>query len=122
MRIRSVVVALSLVLSAAVSQAQTSAWPSASTFRVEWEPKPEHSGRPGVHGYVYNDSRYRVGNVRLRVEVLDGAKQVVRERLDWVYGDIAAGGRAYFSLRFADPTANYRMSVESFDLIAISNP
>ena len=88
-------------------------------LRVEWEPGSEAFGRPKIVGYVYNDSRYRIGSVRLRVESLDGEKRVVRETLAWTYFDVPAAGRAYFFVARPQGGTDFRLSVESFVLISI---
>jgi hypothetical protein len=89
----------------------------AGLLRVEWEALAEEWTRPRIAGYVHNASTYRIGSVRLRVQVLDAAEQVVREELAWIYVDVPARGRAYFSIR--RPAGDrYRLAVESFVLIA----
>jgi len=91
----------------------------AKMLRVEWEPGSETFGRPKLVGYVYNDSRYRIGSVRLRLESLDGAKQVTRETLAWTYIDVPSSGRAYFSVPRPRDAQDFRITVESFVLIAV---
>src|SRR2546427_12447486 len=44
----------------------------------------------------YNDSTFRIGSVRLRVEALDGANQVLNEALHWAYVDVPARGRGAY--------------------------
>jgi hypothetical protein len=114
----SVVVVLSVmgVAGGAAAQNQSEV---ARLLRVEWEPGSEAFGRPKLVGYVYNDSRYRIGSVRLRVESLDGEKQVLRETLAWTYVDVPAAGRAYFSVTRPSGAAAFRVSVESFVLISV---
>src|SRR3989442_6705187 len=86
-------------------------------FRVEWERRTETWRRPGVDGYVYNDSTSRIGNVLLHVEVLDVAEAVVGERSTWVLGDVTPNGRAYFTLPSPPPDHTYRIRVKSFNVI-----
>jgi hypothetical protein len=114
---------LSLVLlacSAQVAQAQPIR-PTPETFPVEWQPRSGQL-RPGVEGYVYNYSEYRVGSVRLKVEVLDQQGRVSRQQFAWVYGSIDAGGRGYFTLPPLKSTETYRIAVESFDLLSRQAP
>jgi hypothetical protein len=47
----------------------------AQSLRVEWQRTTEVSRRPGIEGYVYNDSPYQIGNLRLRLEILDASDQ-----------------------------------------------
>lgn len=89
----------------------------ARQLRVEWEALDEAWSRPRLAGHVYNDSTYRIGSVRLRVEVLDAGGKVVREELAWIYVDVPAHSRASFSLRRPKGQA-FRLGVESFVLIA----
>lgn len=89
----------------------------AKLLRVEWDTQAEAWTRPRLAGHVYNDSSYRIGSVRLRVEVLDAAQQKVREELAWIFVDVPARGRAYFSVRRPAGEA-FRVTVESFVLIA----
>src|SRR5213080_1885415 len=62
----------------------------ANSLRVEWQRTTSLGGRPAIEGYVYNDSQFRIGGVRLRVEILDGSNQVVGETFGWVYGNISS--------------------------------
>lgn len=91
--------------------------PQAAAFQVEWETRTGY-WRPSVEGYVYNSSNYRVGNVRLHVEVVDTAGQRVSERNAWIYGVIDAGGRGYFVLPLPASGQTYTITVESFDLLS----
>jgi hypothetical protein len=113
-------VALLVLLLAGGAQAQTVG--GGAVFRVEWARRTEPWLKPGVEGYVYNDSVYRVGNVRLRVEVLDGSQQFLAERFAWVYGNIDAGGRTHFILPPPEPGQSYRITIVSYDLISRQAP
>jgi len=90
----------------------------AQLLRVEWTPLNEAWARPRLVGHVYNDSVYRVGSVRLRLQSLDASDQVVREDLAWIYVDVPARSRAYFSVQRPPAAQSFRVSVESFVLIA----
>jgi hypothetical protein len=89
----------------------------ARLLRVEWTAVSEEWTRPRIAGHVYNESMYRIGSVRLRVEILDASQQKVREELAWIYVNVPARGRAYFSVRRPGGEA-FRVTVESFVLIA----
>ena len=114
----SVVIVLG-VMGSAIGVAAQNQGEVGKMLRVEWEPGSEAFGRPKIVGYVYNDSRYRIGSVRLRVESLDGDKRVLRETLAWTYVDVPAAGRAYFSVARPQGATDFRLSVESFVLISI---
>jgi hypothetical protein len=93
------------------------------TLTVEWKRRTEVWVRPGLEGWVYNPSTYRIGSVRLKVQKLDGANQVVSERHTWVYGHVPAGGRTQFVIPLEpQDSAIYRISVESFVLISQESP
>lgn len=106
-----------LVLTLTVGVAAQPQVEVAKLLRVEWDTQAEAWTRPRLAGHVYNDSSYRIGSVRLRVEILDAAQQKVREELAWIYVDVPARGRAYFSVRRPGGEA-FRVTVESFVLIA----
>jgi hypothetical protein len=106
-----------LVLTLTVGVAAQPQVEVAKLLRVEWDTQAEAWTRPRLAGHVYNDSSYRIGSVRLRVEVLDATQQKVREELAWIYVDVPARGRAYFSVRRPGGEA-FRVTVESFVLIA----
>src|SRR5437764_14515627 len=89
--------ALALLLLGAAAHAQESSRPQAQSFRVEWTRLPP-TMRPGVGGYVYNDSSWRVTNVRLRAQVTDGSGRVLRESGASVWGNVRARSRACFRL------------------------
>lgn len=96
--------------------------PEPSAFRVEWERRDARFWRPAVEGYVYNESDYRVGNVRLRVEVVDASGHRLGGKTVWVPGAIDARGRGYFMLPPPEVGQAYRIAVESFDLLARQTP
>lgn len=90
----------------------------ARLLRVEWSPLSEEWTRPRLVGHVYNDSVYRIGSVRLRLQSLDASDQVLREDLAWIYVDVPARSRAYFSVHRPPGAQSFRVSVESFLLIS----
>ena len=94
----------------------------ARQLRVEWESVDEPCCPPRLVGHVYNASTYRIGSVRLRVETLDDQKQVVSETLAWIYVNVSARDRAAFSIRRPPRGSTFRLSVESFVLIAREAP
>ena len=112
-------VVLGLIGSAGAQSLQTQV---ANSLRVEWKRAVSLGGRPVIEGYVYNDSAYRIGGVRLRVEILDPSNQVVGEVFGWVYGDIASRGRWSFSMPPPAAGDSFRVSVESFHLVAREAP
>ena len=93
-----------------------------SQFRFEVdEAQSPHRGR-GVEGYVYNDSPWRITNVRLRVESVDETGHVTGDGSGWVIGDVKAGGRGYFFVLVAPGAAGYRATVQSYDRVVLETP
>jgi hypothetical protein len=103
------------------ASAQTPATDPQTPFRFELEEAHSHRGR-GVEGYVYNDLPWRITNVRVRVESVDGNGTVTSSASGWVIGDVRAGGRAYFYVPVSSRAATYRASVQSFDKVVLEMP
>jgi len=105
-------VAAALLSTVAGAQETT---PAGSGFRAETE--PDLLGRRGraIVGWLYNDGASAVGNVRLRVEVLDGGGQTVANGEAYVYGNVPAHGRAYFFVPVPSYGDRYRVTVLRYD-------
>jgi hypothetical protein len=110
-----------LIVVAAIAHAQPAAHPTAESFRLEWV-RRSPSMRPGVDGYLYNDSRWRVTNIRVRAVVVDAAGSVVRESVVSVWGNAVPGTRTFFVLPALREGEIYQLTVLSFDLIAEQSP
>jgi len=93
MQWRALLVAVAIVLVAATAQAQGPR-PTSESFRIEWVRRPP-SMRPGVDGYIYNESRWRVTNIRVRAVVVDAAGTPVRESTVSVWGNAVPGTRTF---------------------------
>jgi hypothetical protein len=106
---------MSLVVFVGTSSAQPPEAIVQEALRVEWD---RAEIRPGIEGYVYNDSPYRIGLVRLRVITRDDGGQTPGELLAWVYGNVPARGRCYFSVRVPKAREIVGITIESFKLIA----
>jgi len=78
--------------------------------------------RPGVDGYLYNDSRWRVTNVRVRAQVVDGSGSVLRESVVSVFGNAVPGARTFFVLPPIREAESYQLKVMTFDLISHEAP
>lgn len=118
---RSVLLASLALLLGGPAHAQEPGSPQPQAFRIEWARQPP-TMRPGVEGYVYNDSRWRVTNVRLRVRVTDASGRVVRESVAGVWGNVTPHGRAFFKLPPLAGHESYELAVVSFDLISQEGP
>ena len=93
-------VALAFVLGAAALPASAQAPPRfrGPVFRVEPETRSEFRRTGFVTGWIYNDGSGVAGLVRLKAQMLDETGKVVAEHVGWAYGNVTAGGRAYFMI------------------------
>ena len=107
---------LTTVAGAAVTRAEEAV--ADGPFRFELAQANGHRGL-GVEGYVYNGLPWRITNVRLRVEGVDGNGTVTASTSGWVMGDVTAGGRGYFYVPLSSPAKTYRASIESFDKVTV---
>ena len=88
----------------------------AGALRVDVAERPPRSR---AHGYVINDSSYRITAVRLRVDGTDPDGQVLEPAYGWVPGDIPGlGGRGWFNVVVPPNAERYAISVTSFDMVA----
>jgi len=87
-------------------------------FRFDFEESDTPRGK-GVEGYIYNESPWRITNVRLRVQSVDPNGTVTNESSGWVVGDVQAGGRSYFYVPVPAHAASYRATVQSFDKVGL---
>jgi hypothetical protein len=117
---RVLLLALALVLAGTSSYAQSDR-PTSDSFRLEWSRRPGWM-RPGTDGFLYNDSRWRVTNVRVQARALDGSGRLVRETVVSVFGNSVPGVRAFFALPPLGEGETYQLEVISFDLIAREGP
>ena len=108
-----------LTIDIGMGRAQTS---PEEIFRVEYNREAVPRGGWAVEGYVNNSSRLLVSGVRLRVEVLDAGGAPIGESFGWVYGNVPAGGRAYFTVSLPRRGADYRITVVSFTSNSVDAP
>jgi hypothetical protein len=92
------------------------------SLRVQWEADPPREGVQAVCGAVFNDGALSAQHVRLLVEQLDGAGNVVLRRDLEVLGEVPSGGRSYFCVPepTGDGTYTYRLEVIGADPMATS--
>lgn len=117
---RVLLLVLALVLAGTSSYAQSDR-PTNDSFRLEWSRRPGWM-RPGTDGFVYNESRWRVTNVRVQARALDGSGRLVRETTVSVFGNSVPGVRTFFALPPLGEGETYQLEVISFDLIAREGP
>jgi hypothetical protein len=110
-----------LVLTAAPGSAQE---PRVGGFlRVQWHvTQLTEPTRTRLEGYVFNDSHVRITDVRLHVVERDGASRPVAEAWAWVFGDVPAGGSAYFVVPLPAAAERYDVAVVSFDPVSVEAP
>jgi len=85
----------------------------AQDFRVEWQVGQNRKG-PMIDGYVYNTAMRTADRMKLKIDQLDSAGNVVGSTTAVVLGTIPNDGRAYFSAS-VPPAASYRVQPYSFD-------
>ena len=85
----------------------------AQDFRVEWQVGQNRKG-PMIDGYVYNQAMRTADRMRLKIDRLDSAGNVVGSTTAVVLGTIPSDGRAYFSAS-VPPAASYRVQPYSWD-------
>ena len=118
---RVLLLAMAILAVVASAQAQGTGRPTSESFRIEWVRRPP-SMRPGVDGYIYNDSRWRVTNIRVRAVVVDAAGTKVRESVVSVWGNAVPGTRTFFVLPSIGEGEIYQLTVLTFDLISEQTP
>jgi hypothetical protein len=92
----------------------------AAAIRVEVE---NQQPDPYIRGSVTNNSDYRIGGVRLRVDSSDAAGRPLDPTFGWVYGDIPGrGGRVSFRVPASRNAVTCSVSIVSFDLISPQGP
>ena len=115
--IRTLTVALALTALPAVVWGQAGEAPPPRWFRVSWTP-PEDGPPAIIKGRVFNDSPYRVTDVRLQLEGLDANHQSVGRRLAWAIGDIDPRGETFFATEALAGAVSYQITVVSYDLVS----
>lgn len=107
---------MTLMLAAAVAAADG---PPEGWFRVSWEVY-DGAVPPRIEGRVHNDSPYRVTDVRLRLQGFNAENHGVGQRYAWAVGDIDAGGETSFVAEAMPGAVQYRIAVQSFDIVSDS--
>lgn len=118
MRRGFLLLAVTVLLLGASADAQSPARPSPESFRMEWSRRPGWM-RPGVDGYLYNESRWRVTNIRVRAQVVDSSGAAIRESSVSVFGNAVPGTRTFFTLPPIAEGERYQLTVVSFDLVSL---
>ena len=97
----AVLAALLICLGAGQARPQVQTRSVGSDLRVEGTGSEDRRGRPVV-------------SVRLRVDALDGAGQVMGSTVGYVLGDVPPSNRSYFEIKAPAKAASYRVTIQSF--------
>jgi hypothetical protein len=108
------VVALAATVLAAPLEPLVRGWEQ--FFRLDWD-VAERRGEPVVYGHIVNEWGVPARSVRLLVDALDPAGNVVAQDLTWVPGVLTPGTRAHFEAPAPAAASSYRVSVFAFDWI-----
>ena len=114
-------IAMMTIAGSVVAKAQTATADAQTPFQFELAQADGPRGL-GVEGYVHNSLPWRITNVRLRVDSVDGDGTVTATAWGWVLGDVKAGGRGYFWVPVSSAANTYRATVQSFDKVAVEAP
>ena len=119
--VASLALACAIILGglAAEARGQNPDRPALSSFRVNWNHRATSIGQ-AIVGSVSNTSTVRVTDVRLRVEGLNSAGNSVGVSFVWALGDIPPASETSFVAESIPGAADYRISVESFDLVSVN--
>jgi hypothetical protein len=120
------VVLIGVIATTAVVAAAAGLSPSASVttavqgweqwLRLEWSVETRGSGQE-IDGYVYNKHGSPLYGVQVLGQGLDGAGNVVQQKIAWVPGTVPPLQRAYFRIPEMPPAERYRVSVWAFNVI-----
>jgi len=108
------VLVLALVTSTLAAQLEPLVRGWEQFFEIDWA-GGQRGTEPVVYGHVHNTWGVPARSVRLLVDALDPAGNVVGQKVTWVPGTITPGMRAYFEAPVPAPAASYRVSVFAFD-------
>ena len=115
MRTRALLLALLVFAMPVAAGAQNFAIQGIERYlRLEWEASQGRRG-PVLTGYVHNIYGHSADRVRLLVEGLDGAGQVISTTHTQVVGSISPGARGYFEVPAPQGASSYRLRLISFD-------
>ena len=85
----------------------------AQYFSLDWKVVQSPRG-PAIEGFVYNLRNQTTDRMRLSIEHLDAAGNVVGSTTTWVLGGVPANNRTWFTTH-VPAAAGYRVEILSFD-------
>jgi hypothetical protein len=113
MKRRALLLVALLVFAAVPSRGQTPAGDGTDRWlKLQWALEGQ-----AIRGRVYNEFFRPADKVRLRIDGLDAADQVVETRYEWVLGVVPALGNRYFEVRVPPGADHFRVAVASYTFI-----
>jgi len=109
-----VLIAILVLLAPHAAAAQVHISSEERFFRIEWQLERAGGSDAAIVGSLTNHYLYRVQQVQLQVQVLDGAGQISHEAFATM-NDIPPGGRGNFRLELPVTGARYVVTVYAFE-------
>ena len=91
--------------------------PTYTDVWADWQAEPGKKGGMVVSGYVHNGRSVAIDSVRLQVESLDAAGQVLAKGIEHVRPGMGPGGRSYFEIPLKVAGESYRVTILYVDFI-----
>jgi len=86
-------------------------------FTIDWKVVPGPRGEQ-IEGFVYNRANMPTDRMRLSIEALDPAGQIIGRGTTWVMGGVPPNNRTWFTTPVpAVGAASYRIEILSFDWV-----
>ena len=82
---------------------------------LDWQP-PASEVPIVVRGYITNQSPYTFVQIRVLVDALGPAEEILDQRLVWSYGTLGTWGRNYFEAPMG-PAHHYRARIFSWERV-----
>jgi hypothetical protein len=114
-RVWTALLASLLVVSTAVAGPNYAPGSLDPHFWLEWTVTNTARG-PMIEGFVHNRSGLIADRMRLSIELLDAAGNVVGTTTTWVMGTVPADNRTWFQAH-VPAAASYRVEILSFDWV-----
>lgn len=85
-------------------------------LRLDWTMQSRSTGQE-ISGYVHSHHGAPIYDVRLLAQSLDGAGNVLAQKLTWVHGILPGHQRTYFRIDAMPAAERYRVTVWAFSTI-----
>ena len=87
-----------------------------SWMRLDWTAQAQPKGQV-IDGFIYSTYGSPVYDVQILAQALDGAGNLVGQKIVWVPGVLPALQRTYFRVSGMPAADRYRVTVWSFDTV-----